>query len=67
MFFLLLLEGDSEVHIYWKGAAELILESCTDWLDADGSKHSMTPEKVIYCSNFNHALKYNTMILLLTN
>ncbi|XP_047065852.1 calcium-transporting ATPase 5, plasma membrane-type [Lolium rigidum] len=38
--------GDSEVHIYWKGAAELILESCTDWLDADGSKHSMTPEKV---------------------
>ncbi|CAM0902919.1 unnamed protein product [Alopecurus aequalis] len=37
--------GDSEVHVYWKGAAELILESCTDWLDADGSKHSMTPEK----------------------
>ncbi|KAM0831814.1 hypothetical protein ACQ4PT_065295 [Festuca glaucescens] len=38
--------GDSEVRIYWKGAAELILESCTDWLDADGSKHSMIPEKV---------------------
>uniref|UniRef100_M8B293 Calcium-transporting ATPase n=1 Tax=Aegilops tauschii TaxID=37682 RepID=M8B293_AEGTA len=38
--------GDSEVHVYWKGAAELILESCTSWIDKDGSKQSMTPEKV---------------------
>ena len=66
MLFLLHLEGDSEVHVYWKGAAELILESCTDWLEADGSKQSMTPEKVIYCSNFNHSLKFNK-ILELTN
>ncbi|ONM14193.1 Calcium-transporting ATPase 9 plasma membrane-type [Zea mays] len=34
-----------EVHIHWKGAAEIILDSCTSWLDTDGSKHSMTPEK----------------------
>ncbi|XP_062226645.1 calcium-transporting ATPase 5, plasma membrane-type-like isoform X2 [Phragmites australis] len=37
--------GGSEVHIHWKGAAEIILDSCTSWLDTDGSKHSMTPEK----------------------
>ena len=62
MLFLLHLEGDSEVHVYWKGAAELILESCTDWLDADGSKHSMTSEKVIYCSDFNYSLKFNMIL-----
>jgi hypothetical protein len=41
-----LLKGGSEVHIHWKGAAEIILDSCTSWLDTDGSKHSMTSEKV---------------------
>ena len=46
------LKGGPEVHIHWKGAAEIILDSCTSWLDTDGSKHSMTPEKVIYCSTF---------------
>ena len=35
----------TEVHVYWKGAAELIFESCTGWLDTDGSKHSMTLRK----------------------
>jgi hypothetical protein len=43
-----LLKGGSEVHIHWKGAAEIILDSCTNCLDADGSKHSMTSAKVIY-------------------
>ncbi|KAL5214098.1 hypothetical protein ABZP36_003250 [Zizania latifolia] len=38
--------GGSEVHVHWKGAAEIILDSCKSWLAADGSKHSMTPEKV---------------------
>lgn len=47
-----LLKGGGEVHIHWKGAAEIILDSCTAWLDTDGSKHAMTPEKVIYCSDF---------------
>ncbi|KAJ8628903.1 hypothetical protein MRB53_022226 [Persea americana] len=28
--------GESEVHIYWKGAAEIVLASCTKWLDSDG-------------------------------
>ncbi|XXG71086.1 hypothetical protein AAC387_Pa07g0418 [Persea americana] len=28
--------GESEVHIYWKGAAEIVLASCMKWLDSDG-------------------------------
>ncbi|RWW52083.1 hypothetical protein BHE74_00041521, partial [Ensete ventricosum] len=34
----------SEVHVHWKGAAEIILASCTSWLDTDGSKKPMTSE-----------------------
>ncbi|CAO2201012.1 unnamed protein product [Urochloa humidicola] len=44
--------GGPEVHIHWKGAAEIILDSCTSWLDTDGSKHSMTPEKVAELKKF---------------
>ncbi|XP_062183925.1 calcium-transporting ATPase 5, plasma membrane-type isoform X2 [Phragmites australis] len=44
--------GSSDVHIHWKGAAEIVLDSCTSWLDADGSKHSMTPEKVAEFKKF---------------
>ncbi|CAD6262405.1 unnamed protein product [Miscanthus lutarioriparius] len=44
--------GGSEVHIHWKGAAEIILDSCTCWVDTDGSKHSMTPEKVAEFKKF---------------
>ncbi|KAK3142086.1 hypothetical protein QOZ80_4BG0342040 [Eleusine coracana subsp. coracana] len=36
----------AEVHIHWKGAAEIILDSCTSWLNYDDSEHSMTPENV---------------------
>lgn len=54
MLFFIFLEGgsESEVHIHWKGAAEIILDSCKSWLAADGSKHSMTPEKVISIQSF---------------
>ncbi|PUZ48775.1 hypothetical protein GQ55_7G273800 [Panicum hallii var. hallii] len=44
--------GGPEVHIHWKGAAEIMLDSCTSWLDTDGSKHSMTPEKVAEFKKF---------------
>nr|AWA44663.1 Calcium-transporting ATPase [Saccharum spontaneum] len=44
--------GGSEVHIHWKGAAEIILDSCTGWVDTDGLKHSMTPEKVAEFKKF---------------
>ncbi|KAL6629084.1 hypothetical protein ACP70R_028849 [Stipagrostis hirtigluma subsp. patula] len=39
------LVGDSDVHLHWKGAAEIILALCTRWLDLDGSSHEMTTDK----------------------
>ncbi|KAJ3707985.1 hypothetical protein LUZ61_011690 [Rhynchospora tenuis] len=36
------LVGDSDVHVHWKGAAEIILDLCTSWIDASGTKHDMT-------------------------
>ncbi|KAL6841111.1 hypothetical protein ACP4OV_029080 [Aristida adscensionis] len=44
--------GGPEVHIHWKGNAEVILDSCTSWLDVDGSKHSITPEKIAEFKKF---------------
>lgn len=43
---------DSDVHVHWKGAAEIVLALCTNWLDAEGSTHEMTPDKA------NHFRKY---------
>ncbi|XP_077238426.1 calcium-transporting ATPase 5, plasma membrane-type-like isoform X2 [Tasmannia lanceolata] len=42
-----LLLRDSEVHIHWKGAAELILASCTSSLNLDGSVQPLDSDKVI--------------------
>ncbi|KAL5709720.1 P-type Ca(2+) transporter [Ranunculus cassubicifolius] len=36
---------NSQVHIHWKGAAEIVLASCTSFLDADGSVKQMDEEK----------------------
>uniref|UniRef100_A0ACD5V6V2 Uncharacterized protein n=2 Tax=Avena sativa TaxID=4498 RepID=A0ACD5V6V2_AVESA len=36
---------DSDVHVHWKGAAEIVLALCTNWLDVDGSTHEMTPDE----------------------
>ncbi|KAJ0984186.1 hypothetical protein J5N97_002542 [Dioscorea zingiberensis] len=33
--------GGSDVHVHWKGAAEIVLASCTSWLDADGNIQAM--------------------------
>ncbi|KAM3228184.1 hypothetical protein ACQJBY_059717 [Aegilops geniculata] len=43
---------DSDVHVHWKGAAEIVLALCKIWLDVDGSTHEMTPDKA------NHFRKY---------
>eukprot|EP01018_Ginkgo_biloba_P006566 Gb_12865 [translate_table: standard] len=37
--------SESEVHIHWKGAAEIILALCNNWFDSDGSIQEMTPAK----------------------
>ncbi|OVA07520.1 Cation-transporting P-type ATPase [Macleaya cordata] len=39
---------DSQVHIHWKGAAEIVLASCASYLDADGSIKPMDENKVMY-------------------
>ncbi|KAL2932906.1 Calcium-transporting ATPase 9 plasma membrane-type [Bienertia sinuspersici] len=37
--------SNSDVHIHWKGAAEMVLASCTQFLDADGSVKPINNEK----------------------
>ncbi|KAK9099789.1 hypothetical protein Scep_023219 [Stephania cephalantha] len=39
---------NSEVHIHWKGAAEIVLGSCTKYLDVDGSIKQMTDVEETY-------------------
>ncbi|PNY07654.1 calcium-transporting ATPase plasma membrane-type-like protein [Trifolium pratense] len=38
--------ADSGVHIHWKGAAEIVLGTCTQYLDSDGHRQSIEEEKV---------------------
>ncbi|WOL04014.1 calcium-transporting ATPase 9, plasma membrane-type-like isoform X3 [Canna indica] len=40
------LEANSKVHVHGKGAAELILSSCTRWVDIDGSICAMDLDKM---------------------
>lgn len=39
-------QADSEVYIHWKGAAEMVLSSCTKYLDLNGEVHSMEDNEV---------------------
>jgi Ca2+-transporting ATPase len=43
---LLYLQPDGQVHIHWKGAAEIILEACTQYIDATGQFVAMDEDKV---------------------
>lgn len=36
--------ANSDVHIHWKGAAEMVLASCTQFLDVDGSARPIASE-----------------------
>ncbi|XP_042396199.1 calcium-transporting ATPase 5, plasma membrane-type-like isoform X1 [Zingiber officinale] len=38
--------SDSEVHVHWKGAAEVMVASCISWLDTDGKQQPMAPDKI---------------------
>ena len=44
--FFLLSQGDNKVHIHWKGAAEMVLGSCTEYLDSNGCLQPMGEDKV---------------------
>ncbi|KAI3929246.1 hypothetical protein MKX01_006482, partial [Papaver californicum] len=39
---------DSQVHIHWKGAAEIVLGSCTEYLDMGGACKKMDNDMVTY-------------------
>ncbi|XP_031480261.1 calcium-transporting ATPase 5, plasma membrane-type-like isoform X2 [Nymphaea colorata] len=38
--------SESDVHIHWKGAAELVLASCSHWFNQNGSFQEITPDKM---------------------
>ncbi|XP_045807063.1 calcium-transporting ATPase 9, plasma membrane-type-like isoform X2 [Trifolium pratense] len=40
--------ADSGVHIHWKGAAEIVLGTCTQYLDSDGHRQSIEEEKAFF-------------------
>ena len=42
----LCLQPDSQVHIHWKGAAEIVLASCTSYIDATDQFVKMDEDKV---------------------
>ncbi|KAK7255053.1 hypothetical protein RIF29_28455 [Crotalaria pallida] len=39
---------DSAVHIHWKGAAEIVLGACTQYLDSNGDLQSIEEEKAFF-------------------
>ncbi|XP_027167823.1 calcium-transporting ATPase 9, plasma membrane-type [Coffea eugenioides] len=43
-------KSNSEVHIHWKGAAEIILDSCTEYLDINGRLQSIDQDKEFFKS-----------------
>lgn len=46
ILFFIIWQNDSEVHIHWKGAAEIILASCTGYLDTNGCLQSIDKDVV---------------------
>ncbi|XWS16623.1 hypothetical protein CRYUN_Cryun34aG0105800 [Craigia yunnanensis] len=40
--------SDSEVHIHWKGAAEIVLASCSGYLDSNGCLQSINEDKEFF-------------------
>ncbi|GFY97327.1 autoinhibited Ca(2+)-ATPase 9 [Actinidia rufa] len=43
-----ILQANSQVHIHWKGAAEIVLASCTGYLDSNGSRQSIDNDKAFF-------------------
>ncbi|CAI8614240.1 unnamed protein product [Vicia faba] len=38
-------DSDSQVHVHWKGAAEMILAMCTNYIDSNGARKSLDREE----------------------
>ncbi|XP_039004663.1 calcium-transporting ATPase 9, plasma membrane-type-like [Hibiscus syriacus] len=41
-------QADSEVHIHWKGAAEIVLASCSEYFDSNGCLQSISDDKEFF-------------------
>lgn len=41
-----IVQPDSQVHLHWKGAAEIVLASCTTYIDENDNVVPMTEDKV---------------------
>ncbi|CAN1780226.1 Calcium-transporting ATPase 9, plasma membrane-type [Linum perenne] len=44
---------DNSVHVYWKGAAEIVLASCTGYLDSNGCLQSIDNDKEYFTEAIN--------------
>ena len=40
------MQPDSQVHVHWKGAAEIVLASCTRYINENDNVVPMTEDKV---------------------
>ncbi|KAF3438613.1 hypothetical protein FNV43_RR21376 [Rhamnella rubrinervis] len=49
-----LLHPDSQVHVHWKGAAEIVLASCTGFIDTNNGITAMDEDKALF---FKKAIK----------
>lgn len=48
-------QTDSKVHIHWKGAAEIVLASCAEYLDSNGCSQNINQNKV---RSINHITNF---------
>ncbi|XP_024029814.1 calcium-transporting ATPase 9, plasma membrane-type isoform X1 [Morus notabilis] len=46
-------QKDSKVHIHWKGAAEIVLTSCTRYLDSNGCVQSIHADKDFFMESID--------------
>lgn len=46
-------QSNSEIHVHWKGAAEIVLASCTGYIDANDKVVEMDEEKVCCDDSFS--------------
>ncbi|XP_042043020.1 putative calcium-transporting ATPase 13, plasma membrane-type [Salvia splendens] len=49
-----LVKGDHEFHVHWKGAAEMILAMCSHYYDLEGEKKDLDDEERL---QFNHIIQ----------
>lgn len=60
-------QPDSSVHVHWKGAAEIVLGSCTHYMDENESFVDMSEDKVgIYVSLYHDRVCLNVELIIVS-